>query len=64
MVLAAEKKILSSENNIRPNRDDSDYVLITTTDVDQMEVNQVTRCKISQSQAGRIQISACHVYIR
>jgi hypothetical protein len=28
------KKVLSAENNVRPNRDDSDHVLIITIDID------------------------------
>jgi hypothetical protein len=58
------KKILSTENHVRPNRDDSDHVLINTIDVDQMEMQQVTRYKISQNPVGCIQISAGHEYIR
>jgi hypothetical protein len=33
------EKILSTKNNVPPNRDDSDHVLILTIDVDQMEVD-------------------------
>jgi hypothetical protein len=32
--LSAEKKILSTENNVRPNRDDSDHVSFITIVVD------------------------------
>jgi hypothetical protein len=34
MVLSAEKKILSTENEVRPNRDDNDHVLYITINVD------------------------------
>jgi hypothetical protein len=37
------KKVLSAENNVRPNRDDSDHVLFITIDVDQMEIHSGAR---------------------
>jgi hypothetical protein len=64
MVLSAEKKILSTENNIWPNRDDSNLVLIMTIDVNQTEMQEVTRYRIPQNPVGRIQISARHDHIR
>jgi hypothetical protein len=33
MVLSREKKILSTEDKVRPNRDDSDHVLTILIDV-------------------------------
>jgi hypothetical protein len=30
---------MSTENNVRPNRDDRDHVLIITIDIDRMEVH-------------------------
>jgi hypothetical protein len=64
MVLSTEQTILSTENNVRPNREDSDHASILTIDVDQMQVHQVTSYKISQNPVGRIQISARHDYIK
>jgi hypothetical protein len=32
--ICGEKKMLSAEDNVRPNRDDSGYVLIITLNVD------------------------------
>jgi hypothetical protein len=37
--ICGEKKILSTENYVRPSRDDRDHVLITTIDGDQMDVH-------------------------
>jgi hypothetical protein len=39
MVLSAEKKILSTEKNVRPNGDDSDHVLFMTIDVDLVSIS-------------------------
>jgi hypothetical protein len=52
--------MLSTENNVRPNRDDSDHVLIMAIDVDQMQLHSVTRHNFSQSSVGRMQIAVRH----
>jgi hypothetical protein len=39
----------STNNDVRPNRDESNYAFIVTIDGDQMEVHEVTRYKISQN---------------
>jgi TFIIF-interacting CTD phosphatase-like protein len=57
------QKILSAENNVGVNRDDTDHILIITIDVDHMKVHSVTRYKISQNPVGHIQISARHVIL-
>jgi hypothetical protein len=33
------RKMLSTENNVRPNRDDRDHVLFTTIDLDSVYVH-------------------------
>jgi hypothetical protein len=39
MVLTAEKKILSTENNVRPNRDNSDHGLVMEMGVDLVSIS-------------------------
>jgi hypothetical protein len=48
MVLSAEKKILSPEDNVGPNRDDIDHVLVMVIVVDLVSISSSLNRSVQQ----------------